>query len=144
LQKIAESFSKIGVPVFMADIKGDLSGISQRGSEQNPKITDRLKTLGISGYTFNPCPATFWDVFAEQGHPLRATISEMGPLLLSRMLNLNDVQAGVLMIAFKIADDNGFLLLDLRSLRSTWIMPNNLPRSTVIYRRPAWHRPRVC
>jgi len=118
LQKIAESFSKIGVPVFMADIKGDLSGISQRGSEQNPKIIDRLKTLGISGYTFNSCPVTLWDVFAEQGHPLRATISEMGPLLLSRMLNLNDVQAGVLMIAFKIADDNGLLLIDLKDLRS--------------------------
>jgi DNA helicase HerA-like ATPase len=118
LQKIAESFSKIGVPVFMADIKGDLSGISQRGSEQNPKIVDRLKTLGLTNYSFSSCPVTFWDVFAEQGHPLRATISEMGPLLLSRMLNLNDIQAGVLMIAFKIADDNGLLLIDLKDLRS--------------------------
>jgi DNA helicase HerA-like ATPase len=118
LQKIAESFSKIGVPVFMADIKGDLSGISQRGSEQNSKIVDRLKTLGLTNYNFSSCPVTFWDVFAEQGHPLRAAISEMGPLLLSRMLNLNDVQAGVLMIAFKIADDNGLLLIDLKDLRS--------------------------
>ncbi len=118
LQKIAESFSKIGVPVFMADIKGDLSGISQSGSAQNTKITDRLKTLGISNYNFSSCPVTFWDVFAEQGHPLRATISEMGPLLLARMLNLNDTQAGVLMIAFKIADDNGLLLIDLKDIRS--------------------------
>jgi DNA helicase HerA-like ATPase len=118
LQKIAESFSKFGVPVFMSDIKGDLSGISQRGSEQNSKIVDRLKTLGLTNYNFSSCPVTFWDVFAEQGHPLRAAISEMGPLLLSRMLNLNDVQAGVLMIAFKIADDNGLLLIDLKDLRS--------------------------
>jgi DNA helicase HerA-like ATPase len=118
LQKIGESFSKIGVPVFMADIKGDLSGISQNGSVQNTKITDRLKTLGISDYAFSSCPVTCWDVFGEQGHPLRATISEMGPLLLARMLNLNDTQAGVLMIAFKIADDNGLLLIDLKDMRS--------------------------
>jgi len=117
LQKIAEEFSRIGVPVFMADVKGDLSGISQAGSAQNTKVIDRLKTLGISNYNFGSCPVTFWDVFGEQGHPLRTTISEMGPLLLARMLNLNEIQAGVLMIAFKIADDNGLLLLDLKDLR---------------------------
>jgi DNA helicase HerA-like ATPase len=118
LQKIAESFSQIGVPIFMADVKGDLSGVSQAGSQQNSRVIDRLKTVGISDYTFAACPVTFWDVFGEQGHPLRATISEMGPLLLARMLNLNDTQAGVLMIAFKIADDNGLLLLDLKDMQA--------------------------
>ena len=118
LQKIAEGFSKIGVPVFLADVKGDLSGISQAGSQQNSKVIDRLKALDLSGYTFNGCPVTCWDVFGEQGHPLRATISEMGPLLLARMLNLNETQAGVLTIAFKIADDNGLLLIDLKDLRA--------------------------
>jgi len=118
LQKMAESFSNIGVPVFMADVKGDLSGISQVGSPNNQRVMDRLKLLGIDNAPFAASPVTFWDVFGEGGHPLRATISEMGPLLLSRLLNLNDTQAGVLTIAFKVADDNGLLLLDLKDLRA--------------------------
>lgn len=118
LQKMAESFSNIGVPVFMADVKGDLSGISQAGSPNNQRVMDRLKLLGIDNAPFAASPVTFWDVFGEGGHPLRATISEMGPLLLSRLLNLNDTQSGVLTIAFKVADDNGLLLLDLKDLRA--------------------------
>jgi DNA helicase HerA-like ATPase len=117
LQVMAENFSSIGVPVFMADVKGDLSGISQPGTEK-PKIAERIARLGLDDFTFAGCPVTFWDVFGEQGHPVRATISEMGPLLLARMLNLNDTQAGVLTLAFKIADDNGLLLLDLKDLRA--------------------------
>ncbi len=117
LQLMAENFSRIGVPVFMADVKGDLSGISQPGSEK-PKIAERIAKLGLSDFTFSGCPVTFWDVFGEQGHPVRATISEMGPVLLARMLNLNDTQAGVLTLVFKIADDNGLLLLDLKDLQA--------------------------
>jgi DNA helicase HerA-like ATPase len=117
LQTIAENFSNIGVPVFMGDIKGDLSGISQPGGG-NTKVQDRLNLLGITDFAFEGHPVTFWDVFGEQGHPLRATISEMGPLLLARLLNLNDTQSGVLTIAFKVADDNGLLLLDLKDLRA--------------------------
>ncbi|PSB24594.1 helicase HerA-like domain-containing protein [Stenomitos frigidus] len=117
LQVMAERFSQIGVPVFMADIKGDLSGISQPGSDK-PKIRDRIQQLELLDFQFASCPVEFWDVFGEQGHPLRTTISEMGPLLLARLLNLNETQAGVLTIAFKIADDLGLLLLDLKDLRS--------------------------
>jgi hypothetical protein len=117
LQVMAENFSRIGVPVFMADVKGDLSGISQPGTG-NPKIAERIAKLGFADFTFAGCPVAFWDVFGEQGHPVRATISEMGPLLLARMLNLNDTQAGVLTLVFKIADDNGLLLLDLKDLRA--------------------------
>jgi uncharacterized protein len=117
LQTMAERFSQLGVPVFMADIKGDLSGISQPGSEK-PKITERLLLLGISDFRFSGCPVEFWDIFGEQGHPLRTTISEMGPLLLARLLNLNDTQEGVLNLAFKIADDQGLLLLDLKDIRA--------------------------
>ena len=117
LQVMAESFSRIGVPVFAADIKGDLSGISQPGKE-NPKIADRVKKLKLRDFTFFGSTVTFWDVFGEQGHPVRATVSEMGPLLFSRLLNLNDTQAGVLMLVFKIADDNGFLLLDMKDLQA--------------------------
>src|SRR3989304_5086863 len=117
LQLMAESFSKIGVPVFMADVKGDLSGICMPGSP-NPKIDARIKQLGLSGHSFSGCPVTFWDILGEQGHPLRTTISEMGPLLLSRLLNLNDTQSGVLSLVFKVADDNGLLLLDLKDLRA--------------------------
>ena len=119
LQSIAQSFSKIGVPVFMADVKGDLSGISQTGSDANTKVTARLDQLGLrQGWTWEACPVTFWDVWGGQGHPLRATVSEMGPVLLSRVLNLNDTQEGVLNIVFKYADDNGLLLLDLKDLRA--------------------------
>jgi uncharacterized protein len=117
IQVLAEKFSRIGVPVFMSDVKGDFSGISQPGSE-NPKIQARVAQLGLEDFEFAASPVTFWDVFGEQGHPVRATISDMGPLLLSRLLNLNDTQTGVLSLVFKIADDNGLLLLDLKDLRS--------------------------
>lgn len=116
LQKLAEGFSQRGVPVFMADIKGDLTGVTQAGGG-NAKVDDRNKLLGITP-VFEGFPATVWDVFGKQGHPLRATVSEMGPLLLSRLLQLNDTQEGVLSIAFKYADDNGLLLLDLKDLQS--------------------------
>ncbi len=117
LQTLAENFSKIGVPVFMADVKGDLTGISQPGSF-NEKLTGILKERHIELPKSQACPVTLWDVFGEQGHPVRATVSDMGPLLLGRMLNLNDTQAGVLNLVFKIADDNGLLLLDLKDLRA--------------------------
>jgi len=116
LQRIAEGFSQKGVPVFMADIKGDLTGVTQAGGG-NPKVDDRNKLLGIDP-AFEGFPATLWDVFGKQGHPLRATVSEMGPLLIARMLQLNDTQEGVLAIAFQYADDNGLLLLDLKDLQS--------------------------
>ncbi|MFT4195665.1 helicase HerA-like domain-containing protein, partial [Ottowia sp.] len=117
LQKMAEEFSRIGVPVFMSDVKGDLSGISQPGSIQG-KLAEVLKERGLPAPEPMACPVTFWDVFGELGHPVRATISDMGPLLLGRMLDLNDTQAGVLNLVFKIADDNGLLLLDLKDLRA--------------------------
>jgi len=117
LQVMAEAFSRIGVPVFAADVKGDLSGISQPGSA-SPKFNARLQRLNLSGFQFEPTPVTLWDVFGQQGHPIRATISEMGPLLFSRILNLNDIQSGVLTLVFKIADDNGLLLLDLKDLQA--------------------------
>ena len=117
LQTLAENFSKIGVPVFMADVKGDLTGISQAGSI-SPKLAGILKERGIDAPAAMACPTTLWDVFGEQGHPVRATISDMGPLLLGRMLNVNDTQAGVLNLVFRIADDNALLLLDLKDLRA--------------------------
>lgn len=119
LQRMAEGFSRIGVPVFLADVKGDLSGLSRVGTADNAKVAGRVEQLGLKDtFTYSPCPVVFWDVFGEQGHPVRATISEMGPLLLSRLLDLNDTQAGVLQITFKVADDNGLLLLDLKDLRA--------------------------
>ena len=117
LQTMAEGFSKLGVPVFMADVKGDLTGISQIGSFSD-KLAKIIKERGIATPAFAACPVTLWDVFGEQGHPVRATISDLGPLLLSRMLNLNDTQAGVLQLVFKIADDQGMLLLDMKDLRA--------------------------
>ena len=117
LQTMAENLSKIGVPVFMADVKGDLTGISQAGSI-GEKMAGILKERGIATPVSVACPATLWDVFGEQGHPVRATVSDMGPLLLGRMLNVNETQAGVLNMVFKIADDNGLLLLDLKDLRA--------------------------
>jgi hypothetical protein len=117
LQTLAEQFSRIGVPVFLADVKGDLSGISQAGGD-NPKVKERLAKLGITDKEWAGCPVAFWDVYGEQGHPVRATISDMGPLLLGRLLGLNDTQQGVLTLVFKIADDNGLLLLDLKDLRA--------------------------
>lgn len=117
LQVLAENFSALGVPVFCSDIKGDLSGISQPG-KPNPKLEQRAAALGESDYAYRGAPAVFWDVFGQQGHPVRATVAEMGPLLLSRMLELNDTQEGVLNVAFKLADDEGLLLLDYKDLRA--------------------------
>ena len=117
LQKIAESLASIGVPVFMTDIKGDLSGIAAEGT-LTPKLEQRLQTLNVTDWEPTKSTAVFWDVFGETGHPVRATISEMGPLLLGRLLSLNETQAGVLNLVFKIADDNGLLLLDLKDLRA--------------------------
>ena len=117
LRVLAEQFSRIGVPVFLADAKGDLSGLARAGTK-NPKITERVTQLGVKDFSFAGCPVVFWDVFGTAGHPMRATISEMGPLLLARLLNLNETQSGVLTLAFKVADDNGLLLLDLKDLRA--------------------------
>jgi uncharacterized protein len=117
LQSLAEGFSAIGVPVFMADVKGDLAGMSQVGGG-NPKVDARVAQLGLTDFKPQASPVTFWDVFGKKGHPVRATIAEMGPLLLARMLNLNEVQGGVINSIFKIADDKGWLLLDLKDLRA--------------------------
>jgi len=117
LQVMAERLSRIGVPVFMADVKGDLAGVSQPGTA-NPKIQERVAKLKLGEYAFAGSPVTFWDIFGEQGHPVRATVSDMGPLLLSRLLNLNDVQSGVLSVVFRIADDTGLHLLDFKDLRA--------------------------
>jgi uncharacterized protein len=117
LQTLAEQFSNIGVPVFMADVKGDLTGISQSGSLPE-KVRKILADRGLTPTTPQACPTTLWDVFGEQGHPVRATVSDMGPLLLARMLDLNETQTGVLNLVFKIADDNGLLLLDMKDLRA--------------------------
>jgi len=117
LQALAQQLSDIGVPVFMADVKGDLSGIAKAGGA-NPRIDERFRMLGLPQPAAHGAPVTFWDVFGEQGHPVRATISDLGPLLLARMLNLNDTQEGVLQLVFKIADDNGLLLLDIKDLRA--------------------------
>lgn len=117
LQTLAEGFSRLGVPVFLADIKGDLTGISQAG-KIGDKLAAVLKERGLPTPASVACPATLWDVFGEQGHPVRATVSDLGPLLLGRMLNLNETQEGVLQLVFKIADDQGLLLLDLKDLRA--------------------------
>ena len=117
LQVLAEQFSRIGVPVFLADVKGDLSGITKPG-QMSDKLGARLKKLALPEPAWGGCPTTFWDVFGEQGHPVRATISDMGPLLIARLLSLNDTQEGVLSMVFRIADDNGLLLLNLPDLRA--------------------------
>jgi len=116
LRVLAERFSSIGVPVFLADVKGDLSGIPRPGGD-NPKVVERVAQLGLAPFDYQGYPVTFWDLFGEQGHPVRATVSEMGPILLGRILNLNDIQSGVLGLIFRIADDDGLLLLDLKDLR---------------------------
>ncbi|MDR1611381.1 MAG: DUF853 domain-containing protein [Planctomycetota bacterium] len=118
LQVIAESLSALGTPAFITDIKGDVSGISRPGPGGG-KVAERMESLGLAadGFELRGCPVCFWDVFGEQGHPLRTTVSEMGPLLLSRILDLNDTQGGVLELLFKVADDNGLPLLDLKDLR---------------------------
>ena len=117
LKVLAESFSRIGVPVFLADAKGDVSSLAQAGSS-SPKFDERLKTLGIDAIPFAASPVVFWDLFGEQGHPIRSTVSEIGPLLLARMLNLNDTQEGVLSAVFRIADDQGLLLIDFKDLKA--------------------------
>src|SRR5690348_5576557 len=116
LQVLAEGFSLAGVPVFAADVKGDLSGIAVAGEARD----DFVKRAGAMGLTYQPdeFPAVFWDVFGEQGHPVRATVSEMGPILLSRMMDLNDTQEGVLNIAFRVADEQGLAVLDMKDLRA--------------------------
>ncbi|MDO9280820.1 MAG: DUF853 family protein [Methylotenera sp.] len=117
LQTLAEGFSNLGVPVFMADVKGDLSGMSQSGGG-NAKVEARVQQLALTEFSYKKSPVVFWDVFGVKGHPVRTTIAEMGPLLLARLLNLNEVQGGVLNSVFKIADDQGWLLLDLKDLRA--------------------------
>ena len=117
LQKIAESFSEIGVPVFMADVKGDLTGVAEEG-QASEKLTARLTKIGVTDWEPHANPVVVWDIFGEKGHPVRATVSDLGPLLLARLLNLNEVQSGVLNIIFRIADDQGLLLLDFKDLRA--------------------------
>ena len=120
LQRIAERLSRAGVPVFMADVKGDLTGMSMPGAE-SPKFRERCERLGVPVPRFAACPVALWDVFGQRGHPLRATISDMGPLLLARMMGLNDTQTGVLQLVFRVADDGGLLLLDTKDLRAMLI-----------------------
>jgi DNA helicase HerA-like ATPase len=117
LRIMAEGFSKAGVPVFLADVKGDLAGMSQPGVP-NPKLDERVRAQRIGDFQFGAAPTVFWDVFGEKGHPVRATISEMGPFLLARLMQLNETQTGVLNLVFKVADDQGLLLLDLKDLRA--------------------------
>ncbi len=117
LRVLAEQCSQLGVPAFLAGIKGDLPGISLPGGD-DAKVAERIKRLGLGDFEFRGYPVVFWDVFGERGHPVRTTITEMGPLLLSRILNLNDVQGRVLSLAFKVADDQGLLLLDLKDLQA--------------------------
>ncbi|MDX5334012.1 MAG: DUF853 domain-containing protein [Gammaproteobacteria bacterium] len=125
LQVLAEGFSRLGVPVFLADVKGDLAGLS-RPAAPHPKIEERIRHIGIAGYQARACPVAFWDLFGVNGHPVRTTISEMGPLLLASLLELNATQEGVLYATFRIADDQGMLLLDLKDLRAllTWMADN--------------------
>lgn len=133
LQGMAESFSTLGIPVFLSDIKGDLSGMCEPGGN-NAKIDERVKQLELMNFNYQPYPVLFWDVFGEQGLPVRTTVSEMGPLLLSRLMNLNEVQSGVLNLVFRIADDEGMLLLDLKDLKSMLIyVSENASRYTVEY-----------
>lgn len=125
LQVLAESFSRMGVPVFAADIKGDLSGLAAPG-RPHPKIDERLQQIPLESYQHRPCPVVFWDIYGETGHPVRTTISEMGPLLLGNLLDLNETQEGILYAAFRIADEEGMLMLDLKDLRAmlNWMKDN--------------------
>ncbi len=125
LQTIAEGFSAFGVPVFMADVKGDLAGISQKGGD-NPKALERAKLLKIEGYGGRSFPVVLWDLFGEKGHPIRTTVSEVGPVLMARLLQLNEIQEGVLNIVFKVADEQGLLLLDFKDLQAMlqWVAEN--------------------
>src|SRR5436190_5567091 len=117
LQLLADRFSRLGVPVFLADVKGDLSGVAASGS-LSPTLKDRLASTGVAAPAWSANPAAFWDVLGKRGYPVRATVSDLGPLLLGRLFNLNAVQQGVLALVFKVADDNGLLLLDLKDLRA--------------------------
>ncbi|OWJ60841.1 helicase HerA-like domain-containing protein [Inquilinus limosus] len=133
LKVLAEGFSQAGVPVFVADVKGDIAGISQPGAA-NPKIEERAKTLGLGAPAYQGFPTVFWDLYGKQGTPVRATVAEMGPLLLSRLLQLNDTQEGVLNIAFKAADEEGLLLLDLKDLQALLaFMAENASKFTGTY-----------
>lgn len=125
LKVMAESFSRIGVPVFLADAKGDVSSLAKAGSS-NPKFDERLKSLQLDAIPFAASPVIFWDLFGQQGHPIRTTISEIGPLLLAQMLNLNDTQEGVLSAVFRVADDQGLLLIDFKDLKAmlTYVSEN--------------------
>ncbi|MCB1772738.1 MAG: DUF853 family protein, partial [Gammaproteobacteria bacterium] len=125
LQVLAESFSRLGVPVFTADVKGDLSGLAGAG-KPHPKIDERIQSIGIADHGFEASPTVFWDVFGDKGHPVRTTISEMGPTLLSNLLELNETQEGVMQVAFSVADDEGLLLLDIKDLRAmlNWVADN--------------------
>jgi hypothetical protein len=136
LRVIAEQLSRAGVSVFMADVKGDLSGIARPGSA-NPRISERAAQLGIENFQFADFPTVFWDLFGAQGHPVRTTVSDMGPLLLARLLNLNETQSGVLTLVFKIADDNGMLLLDLKDSSMSATMPPSSRPNTATSRRRA-------
>lgn len=120
LQILAENFSKIGVPVFLADVKGDVSGVG-KPAKPHPKVDERIETIGIENYQMSPSPVVFWDLFTKKGHPIRTTVSEIGPLLLANLLELNETQTGILYSCFKIADDQGMLILDLKDLRSMLI-----------------------
>lgn len=129
LQILAEGFSQAGVPVFLSDVKGDLSGLAKAGSaahKLHQAFQDRAQTIGFSNYSYGACPVTFWDLFGEQGHPVRTTVTEMGPLLLSRLMDLSEAQEGILNIAFRVADDEGMPLLDLKDLQSllVWVGEN--------------------
>lgn len=125
LQVLAESFAKLGVPVFTADIKGDLSGLAGAG-KSHPKVSERLDYIGIEDHAFSGNPVLFWDLYGEKGHPVRTTVSDMGPTLLSNLLELNETQEGILQIAFSVADDEGMLLLDMKDLRAmlNWVADN--------------------
>jgi hypothetical protein len=131
LQVLAEGFSRNGVPVFMADVKGDLSGVCMPGDE-NPKLSKRAAETGVTDYSYEGFPTIFWDLFGKKGHPIRATVSDMGPLLLSQLLGLNETQEGVLNVAFAVADDSGLLILDLKDLRAllTFVAENAKELST--------------
>ncbi|MEM9604467.1 MAG: helicase HerA-like domain-containing protein [Pseudomonadota bacterium] len=118
VQVLAEQFSRLGVPVFLTDVKGDMTGISQPGSP-HPKVSERIETIGITDFEFSGSPTVLWDLFGEQGHPIRATVADMGPTLLARLMDLNETQEGVLAIAFEFADDEGMLMLDFKDLRET-------------------------
>ncbi|MDH5327459.1 MAG: DUF853 domain-containing protein [Gammaproteobacteria bacterium] len=126
LQTLAEGFSQAGVPVFLADVKGDLSGMALPG-QAHAKISQRVEQLGLKDYRQRPFPVVFWDLFNRQGHPIRATVSDMGPALLANLLQLNDTQSGILQVIFKIADDEGLLLLDSKDLRAllSWVIENS-------------------